>query len=307
MRAAGQGLESTMHDELLLVMEQWRIVRQRSERTVEYYRHILGRMATFGLTNVSDVTPQRLASYVLKRCGEVRLSTVKTELAALLAQLTFLCRSARFPFERLVELRALVPAVKLPRRLSATHLDRNAFEVLRAASPSEEARFIIGVDTLSGLRAGELARMRWEDATLDRTPSLRVRIVPELGRLGTIKTGQERTVPVCAELRALLIERQERTREREGYIFRHGPRATKNVQATVKTLRRSLVAARQRAGLEWVTFHVLRHTRASWWVQAGVPIAKVAHWLGHSLEVCERHYAGLREGYDPDCERMPAA
>lgn len=45
---------------------------------------------------------------------------------------------------------------------------------------------------------------------------------------------------------------------------------------------------------------------ASWWVQAGVPIAKVAKWLGNSPEVIQRHYGGLVAGWDPDAERGAA-
>jgi integrase len=57
--------------------------------------------------------------------------------------------------------------------------------------------------------------------------------------------------------------------------------------------------------MPFVDFTLLRHTRASWWVQAGVPLAKVAKWMGHSINICARHYAGLQPGYDTDCERAP--
>jgi integrase len=55
------------------------------------------------------------------------------------------------------------------------------------------------------------------------------------------------------------------------------------------------------------TLCLLRHTAASWWVQGGVPIAKVAAWLGHAPNTCTRHYAGLQRGFDPDVDRRPAA
>lgn len=296
--------EKVMDEELLRLVERWHLVRRRAERTVEAYRYSLARLARFGLARVSDVTSQRVASYVFSRAESgVSPASIKAELAALYALLSFLVRYNRYPFEKLRRLRTLCPEVKKPRRLRARHLDRAGFECLRSGAQDDDARFLISVETLSGLRAGELARMRWEDLTLDSAPSLRVKIVPELGRFGTIKTGQERTVPICSELLAVLQARAASS----GFLFRHGVRASLNVQATPQTLRRVLTIARERSGLEWVTFHALRHTRASWWVQAGVPLAKVAFWLGNSLDVCERYYAGLRDGYDPDCERMPAA
>lgn len=72
-------------------------------------------------------------------------------------------------------------------------------------------------------------------------------------------------------------------------------------------MQRRLRALRGVAGMPHVTFHLLRHTRASWWIQAGVALVKVAKWLGHSVEVCSTFYAGIRAEYDADVERMPAA
>ena len=294
--------------DLLRALEEWSLVRPRAHRTLVCYRYTLTRMALHGIAAAEDASVQRLSGYVLMRRAKAGPASIKAELAALYSTLGHLVRQKRFPLELLRDLRALAPEVKRPKRFRAPHLDRSAFELLRASAASEEARFMISVDVLSGLRAGELARVRWEDLELGSEPFLRVKILPELGDAGTIKTGEERVVPICRELRELLVARREALGARaEGWIFRHGPRASKNAQASVKTLRAQLRRARDRAGLPWVTFHVLRHTRASWWVQAGVSLAKCAYFLGNSLEVCERYYAGLREGYDPDCERMPAA
>lgn len=160
---------------------------------------------------------------------------------------------------------------------------------------------MIRADTLSGLRAGELCRLRWEEVDFGRGV-IHVRWLPELGQHGRIKTGRERLVPICAELKEVLRPYAERDGW-SGFVFRNGCRGSVNAFATVKTLRRQLVLARRIAGLPDVTFHVLRHTRASWWAQAGVPMPKIARWLGHSVEVCVRYYSGLQQGYDPDCER----
>lgn len=108
-------------------------------------------------------------------------------------------------------------------------------------------------------------------------------------------------VPVCAPLRALLEARMQSVR---GEFLIHAD-VDDEGPPHLEMLRQDLARVRQSAGLPWVTFHTLRHTRASWWVQAGVPIAKVAHWLGHTVQVCIKHYAGLADVYDVECERMP--
>ena len=45
--------------------------------------------------------------------------------------------------------------------------------------------------------------------------------------------------------------------------------------------------------LEAATFHTLRHTFASWLIQAGVPIAEVQQYLGHQSDHMTRRYAHL--------------
>jgi integrase len=49
-----------------------------------------------------------------------------------------------------------------------------------------------------------------------------------------------------------------------------------------RNVRRVLDAAGERAGLEWVHFHVFRHTCASMLFESGKNIRQVATWLGHT-------------------------
>jgi integrase len=59
----------------------------------------------------------------------------------------------------------------------------------------------------------------------------------------------------------------------------------------VRKLRRSWAAAVKRAGLgPEVTPHVLRHTRATWLMQAGVDPWEAAGHLGMTVETLERTY-----------------
>ncbi len=45
------------------------------------------------------------------------------------------------------------------------------------------------------------------------------------------------------------------------------------------------------AGLDGVTRHTLRHTRATWMAQKGVPLFEAAGFLGMSVKTLERVYA----------------
>jgi len=45
-------------------------------------------------------------------------------------------------------------------------------------------------------------------------------------------------------------------------------------------------------------FHIIRHTSASHWAMAGVPLNVVAHNLGHAdTRMTEKHYAHLAPSY----------
>ncbi|MCR3286762.1 tyrosine-type recombinase/integrase, partial [Salmonella enterica subsp. enterica serovar Give] len=58
-------------------------------------------------------------------------------------------------------------------------------------------------------------------------------------------------------------------------------------------VRDSWAKARAACGLQHVRWHDLRHTCASWLVQAGVPLHTVSEVLGHSSMAMTRRYAHL--------------
>ena len=64
------------------------------------------------------------------------------------------------------------------------------------------------------------------------------------------------------------------------------------VRAAAKWLRANK-RTRDARRIQKASFHTLRHTFASWLIQAGVPIAKVQQYLGHSSGHMTRRYAHL--------------
>lgn len=288
-------------------LARWARVKNPSPWTVVRYEQAIRSFAHFGIRELGDVRGYRVLQYVEFRLVFVTASTVNSEISALTSVLRFLAVDP----EVLRAVKSCAVPAKKPRRLHARFLTRDEVDRLASAARarSRSAELPILVDAYLGLRVRELCRMRWSDIDLGEKPEVRVRIVDELGIEGRIKTGQERSVPVCRPLKELLLARQG---ARSGdFLFPPGIDAA-GVGSPYPFMRpHSMRVALQRAvaaaGLRDVTWNTLRHTRASWWVQAGVPIAKVSRWLGHSPETCSRFYIGLASGYDPDCERAPAA
>lgn len=72
--------------------------------------------------------------------------------------------------------------------------------------------------------------------------------------------------------------------------------------ARVTKLRRSFPQAAKRAGLKGVTPHTLRHTRATWLMQAGIDDWEAAGSLGMSVETLRRVYGH----HHPDFQKRAA-
>lgn len=287
-------------------LERWRVSRMAAPATARGYACVARALATAGLRNVSDLTVDNFGAYLARRLETLSESAANVHWAAVCAILAQLEKHELFPLEVLARLRRLKPKRKARARLSATFLlpeDLNLLCSTARRSKWPRIETVVKVGALAGLRAAELARMRWEDVDFHRK-TIAVRLRPELGEFGRIKTGRERLVPLCDELRGHL----QAIRKPAGYVFHQRWAHKRGVVlpfAQVRCLRKELAKVSEEAGLRGVNFHLLRHTRASLWIQGGVPMAKIAKWLGHSTDVLELHYAGLLDGYDPDAERVP--
>lgn len=140
----------------------------------------------------------------------------------------------------------------------------------------------------SGLRQAECCkRLRWRHLDF-KGRTIRV--------LGKTKSGRGRTVPMAADVKAMLEAwRDESIWDKDDdLVFAH-PGTGQHIDATtiLKRFQRCVRKAgvgefelRQREGKEqlWpkTTFHDLRHSFATACAMAGVPIPTIKEWLGHA-------------------------
>jgi integrase len=166
------------------------------------------------------------------------------------------------------------------------HLSRDQYRALRDAAASPHLRLFVILAYNTAARAGALLELSWDRVDFDR---------------GTIRlaTGEHRvkgraTVPMTDSAREALLEAREAALT--NYVIEYAGEKVGNVK---KAFQRAAV----RASVPWCSPHVLRHTAAVHMAEAGVPIAEIAQYLGHSSEsVTFKTYAR----YSPDYLRRAA-
>jgi integrase len=168
-----------------------------------------------------------------------------------------------------------------------------------AAGDRLEALWVLALST--GARRGELLGLAWssvdlEERTITVTEALRRN---ELGgySIGPTKTrDSERVVQLGQSTVKALRGHQKRQKEERlaagerwrdsGLVFT----TTIGTHLDPGRLRRAWDDLCERAGVEGVVFHELRHTVGSHAIDSDVPLAVVADQLGHSVDVLVRTY-----------------
>lgn len=169
----------------------------------------------------------------------------------------------------------------------------DASEQQRLLNASEGAlRDLIAAALMTGARFGELARLTVRD--FDRVN-------------GTVfiersKNGKARHVPLTAGGAALFERLAAGRAPRDPLLRRDDGDPWKPAQ-----YQRPFKAALERAKLEGISLHELRHSYASAMVRNGAPLIVVAEALGHSgTRMAEKHYAHLAPSFVADTIRRTA-
>jgi site-specific recombinase XerD len=161
-----------------------------------------------------------------------------------------------------------IPYARKPRRLPVV---LNADEVVRflEAVPSLKARIALTTAYATGLRAGEVSRLKLSDIDSGR----------RMIRVERGKGGKDRYVMLSDQLLAILRGYWRRTRP-DIWMF-PGRDGTRPIDPVV--LHSACRSARAAAGLnKQVTVHTLRHSFATHLLESGVDIRIIQVLLGHA-------------------------
>jgi integrase len=127
----------------------------------------------------------------------------------------------------------------------------------------------------TGMRQGEIVNLRVEAVDLEGCAvSLKA---------GATKTDEARTVPLSS--RAVAILKEAIGGRKEGRVW---------PGLTSEAIKRAFIRARDRAGLEDVTFHDSRHHATTRFVELGLTDTEVMSITGHKTQSMMRRYTHLR-------------
>lgn len=247
----------------------------------DHYDPIVKRLKmAFAGKRLREITAQDIDDFARQRAKQVGPTTLRKELTGCGTLFKTARRWGRV---------AVNPAedIEKPKIAEARtrYLTRDEYDTLEANAPPW-LRPILRVAVCTGLRLREIVEARWQD--YDKANGI-------LYLTGANKTASARAVPLSAEARKV-IEAQVRHVKAE-HIFVDGrgkPYAEDRERNRISQWTRAVAKG---ARLGEVSFHTLRHTFASWLVQAGVPLYEVQTLLGHSDPKLTQRYASLRPGH----------
>lgn len=224
-----------------------------------------------GSVSLAGFARRDLHSYIQLRTGKVSASTINKDIIAIKKMFSYAFEIGAVqanPLTRFPSLRIQEKARRIP--------EREDFEKLVEAMEDPALSAMVAVIGECGLRRSEAINLEWKNVnlrqgriTLERTKGKRVRTVPiphyGLGKLLGLTRFIHQSRVLCHQISG------------EPWL------------SPDKAFR----AGRKKVGLDWVTFHTLRHFFADQMVKAGVDIESLREGLGHqdirTTEIYTKH------------------
>lgn len=283
--------------------------RRLRARTLVLYGRAMKDLAKWlaenGRPSIQAVTPEDLWRYrreIVRR--EWDRATLRTHLSCLCAGLSWMRVARLLPHVSKSEVEDLGRGVTAPRTVVLCLAPGELRALLRAATEHADWRCaaVVGTAVLTGMRWGELAGLLWGEVALDAPPSGEIRLGATTPHDPRTKTRRARTLDlsVCPTLRELL-----RAVPRTGpWVF--GGEAPLPRRRTGDPWCEHLQVLERR----W-TWKALRQTCGSYlacapsiWGAASAYMT--ARYLGHSVQISERHYLGVLRGLSPEARTLEA-
>ncbi len=288
------GLVVLEHDLTLaeLMEEYWRLhaianlePATRATYRQQWGKHILPRLGEYHLRAITPNLILRQLIEPMRRAGAGD-ATVLQVLAVLQALFSFAVTTERIsdnPVRRVTKPRQ-------SRGREVAPVPPATVEQLRARLGARDA-LMVSVLAYAGLRPQELLALHWEDVVSDAILVRRKNVDGEL--YAYTKTRQDRRVRLLAPLGADLAEWALASGRRTGLVVPRADGAPWRAHDYRNWRRRVYQPHALALGLPSPVPYDLRGSFVSLLAWEGQTLLEVARQAGHSVAVCDRHYAGI--------------
>lgn len=220
-------------------------------------------ISALGSFHVHNLTPVNLGEYKRMRLALKSPQTVTHELNLLHRAYVIATSEWGIILPNGVPKTARPP---LPRG-RGTRIRPNQIDLIIQATESEQLKHIVPLAVETAMRRSELLSIRWEDVDLNRCSIC----------LNKTKNGLSRTVPLSPRALQILQSMPQAT---------VGPVFTLAASSVSQAFQRAV----ERAGIDHVRFHDLRHEATSRLFERGLNVIEVARITGHvTLSMLDRY------------------
>lgn len=160
----------------------------------------------------------------------------------------------------------------------------------------EDVRVVFALGCIAGLRPGETRGLDWSHLDFDGDKmTIQKQVNERTHTLEATKSKKSRTVPMIAELKAILLDWWEKSGRPTTGLVVHSA----NGFIGVKVIARAWHKARVAAGLPYMRFYDgTRHTFGSHWLIQGGTRDEVKDILGHSSHTATDRYIHMVRTYE---------
>jgi site-specific recombinase XerD len=264
----------------------------------QFWKQFVEWLKNKDINRVDQVTAQIFESYRmhLSKNG-LKNSSINVHHRHMSSIMTYAQKNGYIDFNPLKGIKQYKQSQNPPKFLSTEQIDKLIAEAKRESEKSgPKVLFIFSLGIYAGFRNSEIANAKWE--WFDFESDL-ITIKEDAFRKFVPKSHQCRTIPMNNKLKAIL----ETHKNEKGYLLESDYPEEDRVNWIRFDFKRSFTTVKIRAGLEWITPHVLRHTFASQLAIAGVSLFKIQKWLGHSSPKTTMIYAHL-QAQDDDINKI---
>ncbi len=244
-------------------------------------------------TVLTELTREKLQS-VIGELSATYASTTVTNIRNVLSKL--LVRAV----EDHVLTANVLTKVKCPKPVSRQHsvLSRTQRDlVLREAEArGRDVQLLFHILLGTGARRSEALALTWQDVDLEHR-LLHIRSSEHF----LTKTGGARSVPIPGDLFALL----SRHARAAGFVLK--PDQPYGNGRYRWDFSKGFAAVVTAAGVPWVTPHTCRHHYASWYLEQGGSLFRLATYLGHAVVETTQQYAHLVPGFGAEVDQGTAS